>query len=370
MRQLSGLARPLLIFSVTLACLVAESYPRPHSAMAQEKKTAPTQKSSESAQQSMTHAIGSALQGDAASAAKMLLDVPALAFAGEDLDWRSCMIARFGPSAMPAVPTIDDPWMAKLARIYVTYWQRSLTQTAERNQAEQDLKEALEKLVGRSAGTEDGFDALEKEITAEAQNHGFHVLLGVTSPLHELMAWKKQTVEQRQVLLPEGPYSAKVTLMDDFILRGWGYYATCGRRSTGGWTTTEGLFAVVPAYESLDDETFSVRFLAHETQHFADKHNFEDLESWELEYRAKLTELALAVSSQDSTLQLFCENRSQVNDSAHAYADFHVIRDIEDRLKVPDSDLCGSEKVRGQAIRDAAKAILVRDSGMHKAQER
>src|SRR5207248_4598254 len=117
----------------------------------------------------------------------------------------------------------------------------------------------------------------------QAQNRGFHALLGVTAPLRELMLWKKQTVEQRQVRLPEGPYSVKITFLDDFALRGWGHYATCRRRSTGGWATEDGLFAVVPAYKSLDDETFSVRFLAHETQHFADKHNFGDLESWELE---------------------------------------------------------------------------------------
>jgi hypothetical protein len=123
---------------------------------------------------------------------------------------------------------------------------------------------------------------------------------------------------------------------------------------------------VVPAYKTLDDETFSVRFLAHETQHFADKQNFGRLESWELEYRAKLTELALAVASQGSTLQRICENRSQVNDSAHAFADFHVIRDMEERLGVSESHLCGLGGIRGQAIRDAAKAILVSDSGTRK----
>ena len=68
---------------------------------------------------------------------------------------------------------------------------------------------------------------------------------------------------------------------------------------------------MVPAYKSLDAETFSVRFLAHETQHFADKYNFGHLESWELEYRAKLTELALAVSSQDSTLSGFAKIKAK-----------------------------------------------------------
>jgi len=314
----------------------------------------------------VTHATGAALQANDASAVKILLGVPASALAGEDAEWRSCMIARFGPSAKPALLAIDDPWMAKLAQIYVAYWQHSLTQTAERDQAERELRNALAKLRGRSLNTEPDFDALEKQMAAEAQKHGFHALFGVTAPLRELMAWKKQTVEQRQVRLPEGPYSVRVTFMDDFVVRGWGYYATCGRRSTGGWATEEGLFAVVPAYKSVDDETFSVRFLAHETQHFADKHNFGHLESWELEYRAKVTELALAVASQDSTLERICENQSPVNDSAHAFADFHAIRDLGLRLSISESDLCGPRGVRGQAIRDAAKAILISDSAARK----
>jgi hypothetical protein len=86
------------------------------------------------------------------------------------------------------------------------------------------------------------------------------------------MLWRKQTMERRQVALPEIMQSVTVYLLDDFLLRGWGYYATCGRRSAGGWATEDALFGVVPAYQSLEDETFSVRFLAHETQHFADKH--------------------------------------------------------------------------------------------------
>ena len=366
MRQAFCLCRLVLIVTIRVACLSPGSYLWRHPVLAQEKESTQTERSSGSADAAVARATGAALQANAASAVKILLSVPSSAFVGEDIEWRSCMIDRFGPYAKPAVPAIDDPWIAKLARIYVAYWQRSLTQTGEQTQAEQELRNALAKLLGRPQSTKSDFDALEKELTAEAQNHGFHPWFGITAPLRELMAWKKQTVEQRQVQLPEGSYSVRVTLMDDFVVRGWGYYATCGRRSTGGWATEEGIFAVVPAYKSLDDETFSVRFLAHETQHFADKHTFGHLESWELEYRAKLTELALAFASQDSTLQRICENRSRENESSHAYADFHVMRDMGQRLKVADDDLCRSGGIRGQAIRDAAGAILVSDSEMRK----
>jgi len=369
MRQASCLCRLVLVVTVEVACLSPESCLWPYSVLAQERKSTQIEKNSDSAGEAVTHATGAALQADAAFAVNILLSVSSSAFAGEDIEWRSCMIDRFGPYAKPAVPAIDDPWIAKLARIYVAYWQRSLTLTGGRTQAEQELRNALSRLLGFSQSTDLDFDALEKKLAAEAQDHGFHALFGVTSPLREIMVWKKQTVEQRQVQLPERPYSVKVTFMDDFVVRGWGYYATCGRRSTGGWATEEGLFAVVPAYKSLDDETFSVRFLAHETQHFADKHTFGHLESWELEYRAKLTELALAFASQDSTLQRICENRSQGNESAHAYADFRVIDDIGQRFKVTDSDVCRSGGIRGQAIREAARAILVSDSEMRRQRQ-
>jgi hypothetical protein len=356
----------LLILTGEIAFLPPECGLWPHPVLAQENKPTQVETIVESARDATTRAIGAALQANAASAVKILLSVPPSAFTGADAEWRSCMIDRFGPSRKPDLPAIDDPWIARLIQIYTAYWQRSLAQTAERVQAEQELRTALAKLLAHSSGSEPEFDALEKEIGAEGQNHGFHALFGVTAPLRELMAWKKQTVEKRQVHLPEGPYSVKVTLMDDFLVRGWGYYTTCGRRSTGGWATEGGLFAVVPAYKTLDDETFSVRFLAHETQHFADKQNFGHLEGWELEYRAKLTELALAVASQDSTLELFCENQSPVNDSAHAFADFHVIRDIGQRLGISDSGLCGPAGARGQTIRDAARALLVSDSDKRK----
>jgi len=155
-----------------------------------------------------------------------------------------------------------------------------------------------------------------------------------------------------------GSQSVRVSYLDDFLLRGWGYYATCKRRSAGGWATDDGLFAVVPAYESLDDETFSVRFLAHETQHFADKKTFPNLESWELEYRAKLVELSLADRSQASTLQLICENCTESRASPHGYADLRVVDDLSAHLRLRPSGLCENRMASGQTLRDAAKAVL------------
>ena len=322
------------------------------------------------AKSAIDRATGLALQGDAAAAVKVLAESSEASFKGDDADFRACMLNRFGSNhPEPIDQNLSDPWIASLATDYLTYWNHSLTKPDEREQAERELRSHLSKLLGHSLTNDADFDAAEDQIKAEALKRGFHVLLGRTQPLRELMIWKKLTVEQRQVNLPEGPQSVRVTYLDDFLLRGWGYYATCKRRSAGGWATDEGLFAVVPAYKGLADETFSVRFLAHETQHFADKKAFPNLESWELEYRAKLVELSLAESSQDSTLQLICENRTGSKTSPHGYADFRVIDDVTRRLRITPNDLCKNKKVIGQPLRDAAKAVLLEDSKKRRSKD-
>jgi hypothetical protein len=308
-------------------------------------------------------ATGLALQGDAASAVKALAETNAAAFAGDDADFRACMMNRFGASAqLPTEMTVADPWVATLAKNYVEYWQRALTKPNERDAAEQELRSATAKLLGHPIANDSAFDSAEDGITIDAEKRGFYVLLGRTAPLRELMLWKKTTIEHRQVNLPETQQNVTVNFLDDFVLRGWGYYATCGRRSAGGWATDKGLFAVVPAYKSLQDETFSVRFLAHESQHFADKRAFKNLESWELEYRAKLAELVLADASQASTVELICENRSASKDSPHGYADSRVVDDVTKLSRLQPEDLCGKKTLTEQPLRDAAKQVLLDDS--------
>lgn len=187
------------------------------------------------------------------------------------------MLDRFGPGGAPVGPTVDDPWVARLVQAFETYWRRALTTGGELREAEDALAAEVGDLVGQPHLTADALDDVDGEVRAEAERRGVHVLLGRTAPLRELMVWREERVEHRRVALPGGVEEVRVTFFDDFAVRGWGHYATCGRRSAGGWATEEGLFAVVPAYRSLTDETFSVRFLAHEAQHFADKRRLPDL---------------------------------------------------------------------------------------------
>lgn len=76
-------------------------------------------------------------------------------------------------------------------------------------------------------------------------------------------------------------------------------------------------------------------FLGHETQHFADLASFPDLASWELEYRAKLVELAQANATRAKVLRKFTEDRGDDPGSPHAYANQRVLRELARRLAPP-----------------------------------
>ena len=119
---------------------------------------------------------------------------------------------------------------------------------------------------------------------------------------------------------------------------------------------------MVPAYHNLDDEVFSVRFLCHEAQHFADKRAFPGLDGWELEYRAKLVELALPIDSQRTTLRLFGENRSPSPSAPHGYANAKVLRDVAARLGIDEASLCGNGALPADAIRLSARRLLDEDT--------
>lgn len=310
----------------------------------------------------VSDATGSALQGDVASAMEILARVPEAAFAGDALVFRNCMFERFGTTAATPFVSAEDAWITALGQTYVSYWQSVLTKAAPIEAAENNLAAAVGQLIGRRMATAAELEDAEPALLAAAQGHGVHALLGRTAPLRELMLWKKQTVLERDVDLPGGREAVKVFLLDDFVLRGWGHYATCGRRSAGGWATETALFAVSPAYKNLDDEVFSVRFLGHEAQHFADKRRFPGLESWELEYRAKLVELSLATYSQPGTLKLFCENRAASSTAPHGYANARVVREIEERLGIDEATLCGDGDVPTRAIQELGRKLLEEDT--------
>jgi hypothetical protein len=302
-------------------------------------------------------AAGAALQADARRSVDLLRGVDPASLSEKDRLFVTCMRERFGPES--ATPVAAGATFADRAlTIYQGYWYRELVKPEGRDAEEQRLQSELRQLLGLT-GTAD-MDAIEDALNKRLAADGVHSLQGRTGLLRELMIWEEQDDRKVPVALPEGQYDTHVALLDGFKSFGWAYYATCGRASTGGWTTEEGLFAVVPRYESLENEEFKVTFLGHEAQHFADKSHFKGLEPWELEYRAKLTELALANETRAKVLGKFVDDQGDDPASPHSYANRAVLTTLVRRLGLGSaSDLHTVELARLQA---AARETLVEDS--------
>lgn len=306
-----------------------------------------------------------ALQGNGRLAVAALQGVARRHFAGKDANYRRCMIQRFGAKSLP--PTrldAGDPFVSEVLGLYQTYWWHALMSPAERDHYSDELQRGLSTLLGESQVISDR-DALDERIARELRTRGYYSQLGNTPPLRELMVWRKQDSSLREVRLPERTYPVRLEVLNDFVTRGWSSYARCDRGSNGGWATDERLFAVGPAFpQGLDSEAFRASLLGHETQHFADLQQFPSLAPWELEYRAKLTELWVSRDSLRFLLGKF--NRDQGDDEQvpHLFANKRVIRDLQAYLTALGSTPARQDlsDVSPEQLRTAALDVLTRDT--------
>lgn len=320
---------------------------------------APSPTSTPAGREALQSALGEVLQGDMRAALTRLRGLPDDRFTGRGAEVRSCVIARFGGPAVNDGPAPDlPPTAARAVALYRAYWRTGLLDPAARPAAEERLRAGLVALLALSADTD--LDETEAPLAARLAAEGIHALSGVTPPFRELMLWRHEAVEQRAVALPEGVHNVRLVVLDDFASLGWAAYGTCERSYTGGWVRSDGIYAVRPGWEDLEGENFRISFLGHETQHFADKERYGELASWELEYRAKLAELALARTSQASLLDAFVHSQSDDPGIPHPYANRRVLTALRMRLGLaPDAPFSG---VMPDAIRAAARAELLADS--------
>lgn len=276
-------------------------------------------------------AVGHALQADVRPAVDTLSALASEDLSAADRIFRDCMIGRFGQAKPTDGPAeVGSTFAQRLLQRYRIYWHQSVLNPEDRPHAEDRLRQAL----AQDFGTDDDWPTLEKEVHRRLASDRSYALLGQTGPLRELMIWTDQRKTVERVDLPDGAYEAAVIYLARFESLGWADWATCGRRGTGGWATSDALFAVTPRYESLSGEEFRVTFLGHETQHFADLRRFPGIHPWELEYRAKLTELAQVRTTRLKVLGKFLEDQSEDVRHPHSYANRKILSDLQKRLKL------------------------------------
>ena len=141
------------------------------------------------------------------------------------------------------------------------------------------------------------------------------------------MIWTEQDTTRYEVELTDGTREVTVAFLGNFLVKGWAHWATLGRASTGGWATKEALFCLRDDYD-LESERFRVSYLQHEGRHFADYTRYPALESADLEYRAKLTELFYADSTRGDLLEMFSDHAAPNPASPHSLANYAVVTDL------------------------------------------
>jgi hypothetical protein len=300
-----------------------------------------------------------AMQADLKSALPHLARVQADALPDKQRAVLSCMRERF-VARKPAGTADVDLWTADVLRIYRRYWTRVMVHEIAAQQGERELAAALAAKVRH--GVAPDMNTLEPLLQAQLEARGYHALFGVTAPLREFMLWRKQSDDTYAIDLPEGREAVHVTMMDDFVSLGWLGYAVCDYRHTGGWATPERLFAVRSAYDP-DSEDFHVNYLAHEGQHFSDYRRFPGLAQADLEFRAKLVEIAKARTTLYDLLGAFAANGSDSREQPHPWANRQVVNRLAASVlhgEAPSADAW--KRVPVEQLNAAAAELLAQDS--------
>jgi len=221
-------------------------------------------------------------------------------------------------------PNTGDEFIDGLVAAYRNYWRRTMMRELSLPDGALALDAELQTLLGRQpAISPRNRPSLDERIRAA----GYHYYDEPAPPFRELLLWKQQEPRSYRVVLTDLTLTVQVILLDGFVSQGWKDYASLGLARTSGWVEHGTLYCVSSAYPR-GSEYFAVSFLKHESRHLADHERFPGLPSAELEYRAKLTELAFASTTLRRLLEDFTSKGERNSGSPHAEANYRVVRDL------------------------------------------
>jgi hypothetical protein len=278
-----------------------------------------------------------------------------------------CIQARFAPNVVDP-PERDlnlNPSAAAVLTAYKHYWRDVSIPRTTRADADQALIKKLVALLeknGVSIKASDDPEKIGEHIKAVLERAGIHTLMGVTAPNFELMMWRSEEVKRYEVALPESKQAVDVAFISDFVISGWLSFLTCDKMSTGGWTTKERIYMVGSQVETEAVPLQLQTNLNHEGQHFADFVSYPVLEQAELEYRAKLTELALSTTDTKTALENFFRNGAVGRDNApHSHAEYWLKQNLTKELPAL-TDASQRKLADDETIRKAARRLLLDSS--------
>lgn len=223
-------------------------------------------------------------------------------------------------------------------------------------------------------------DVKEKEITRDSlgyflsqyiKGQGYLTTQSVnkTGGIYDLLVWKSQRDTTYAFSLKKEKIKTKVVFMNDFATLGWEEYATFGKYYPGGWTANGTIYCVEDAYD-IDSEDFQISYLAHEGRHFLDNKIFPGLDSADLEYRAKLSELSLAETTLYEILENFITKANGDSKNPHPLANYHVVKSLSKAIFKVDfeKNIQIWQKIPRKKLNKIAYRLLKRNTKMLKMQ--
>lgn len=232
----------------------------------------------------------------------------------------------------------SDENIIEFVDMFHSYWKKNMIHGQTIEKADSLFTELMANylIVNKYIPENVSFDLVENNLYKYSNDFlkgkgYFSNAFGKTGHLYDLFLWKKEEIENYSIELIEESVNVKVHLMDDFISTGWSHYTTFGRSYASGWANREALFCVVSAYD-IESENFKISYLTHEGQHFSDYKKYPKLIQKDLEYRAKLVELAKSETTTIQIINKFITNASNQPENAHAFANYCVIRDLSKLL--------------------------------------
>ena len=259
----------------------------------------------------------------------------------------------------PETSDHQNPRVRSVINAFRAYWTTVLLDKPRKEEAEQDLTRALSEQLDPASATAD-LARLLTRTQAQLEREGFHALLSPPAPLADLLIWSRERRETFKVALPTADREVEVVFVDDMVSAGWLDYASLGLSASSGWTDGTVLYTPTWAYDTKS-EAFHVSYLVHEAQHLQDLESFPALSSDELEYRAKLAELATSHKTTRLLLERFSKSTHTIARSPHERANKRVIEDM--RKAVCAARYCNNDNSWFQAshytINRAANRLLL-----------
>jgi len=314
--------------------------------------------------------ISLALQGDLSQAESLFSSMNPVTTSISDFELAARFRARFIEQSEELSPGTGDTFTDAVVSAYRKYWILTLMGEMSSQNGEDFLESSLRQVLSRRdnaefSGNTAGVFKLVGEIFDEK---GVHYLDTSAPPLRDLFLWKKEKNRKYSVRLTDRTQKVRVTFMSEIYSMGWKQYATLGLVATTGWVEGDRLYCLEGAYDR-SSENFEVSYLKHESRHLADFESFPKLQSADLEYRAKLTELVFAFTSTRQLLDDFTSKSAPSPTSPHAFANYRVTRGVyREMFDKPFPDTTNPwQGVSTQSVSAAARSLLQLDTELLRA---